>query len=489
MDRFDLLIVGGGINGAAIARDAAIRGAKVLLVERDDLAAHTSSASSKLIHGGLRYLEYREFRLVREALKERAILLRTAPHVVRPLRFVLPEGAGAIRPRWMVRAGLLLYDLMALRGGLPRSRGVGRNAAALRAPLAGRPRLLSYWDAWADDSRLVVLNALDAAEQGAEIATRTELVRARRQGEVWRADLSDGRVVEASAIVNAAGPWVGEMLGRLGETSESRARLVKGSHIAVPRLWDGEHAYILPQPDGRVVFALPFGELTLVGTTDVPVEGPADPEPSAEEVRYLCAAANLYFERETRPADVAWRYAGVRALHDDGAADAKAVTRDYQLEMSPHPGPRLLSVFGGKITTARALAETALDRLGVEGRRSTAWRMLPGGDLYPAFLDWLGELRAWLPSPLVDRLAKAYGTRLKDLLGDASRLADLGRDFGAGLYEREVRWLVEREFAGTAEDILWRRTKLGLSLAAAEQAALERYLTSLSRSPRASRSL
>jgi glycerol-3-phosphate dehydrogenase len=475
METFDLLIVGGGINGAAIARDSAIRGAKVLLVERDDLASHTSSASSKLIHGGLRYLEYREFRLVREALKEREILLRTAPHIVRPLRFVLPAQGGS-RPWWILRAGLLLYDLMALRGGLPHSRAVRRGDRPLREPLAARGRLLSYWDAAVDDSRLTVLNAVDAAERGAEIATRTELLAARRQGEVWNAELSGGRTVETRAIVNAAGPWVGELLERLGESSESRTRLVKGSHIAVPRLWSGDHAYILPQPDGRVVFALPFKELTLLGTTDIDVDDPADPEAGEDEVRYLCEAANLYFGRNIAPADVVWRYCGVRALYDDGAADSKAVTRDYHLELSAVPGAKLLSVFGGKITTARALAEAALDRLQVEGRRSTASTMLPGGDLYPAFLEWLDALGEWMPPTLVQRLMTAYGTRLKDLVGGALDLPALGRHFGADLYEREVRWLVDREFARSADDILWRRTKLGLRFTAAQRATLERYL-------------
>jgi glycerol-3-phosphate dehydrogenase len=482
MDSFDLLIVGGGVNGAAIARDSAMRGAKVLLVERDDLAAHTSSASSKLVHGGLRYLEYREFRLVREALKEREILLRTAPHIVRPLRFVLPAQGGA-RPWWMLRAGLFLYDLMALRGSLPRSRSVGRGDRPLREPLASGGRMLSYFDAAVDDSRLTVLNAVDAAERGAEIATRTELLAARRDGELWSAELSGGRTVKARTIVNAAGPWVGALLEKLGEASESRTRLVKGSHIAVPRLWTGDHAYILPQPDGRVVFALPYGELTLFGTTDIDVDGPADPEAGEEEVHYLCAAANLHFERKIEPADVVWRYSGVRALYDDGAADSKAVTRDYHLELSAAPGAALLSVFGGKITTARALAEAALDRLGVEGRRSTASTMLPGGDLYPAFVEWLDALGEWMPPTLVQRLMTAYGTRLKDLVGGASNLSGLGRHFGAGLYEREVRWLVEREFARTADDILWRRTKLGLRFTAAETMALERYLTSSSPSP------
>src|SRR3954469_99794 len=435
MDSFDLLVVGGGINGAAIARDAAIRGASVLLVEKDDLAAHTSSASSKLIHGGLRYLEQFEFRLVREALREREILLRTAPHVVRPLRFVLPHARG-MRPHGEVRAGLFLYDLFALRGSLPRSRRAWRYRPELHGPLQERRRLLTYWDAWADDARLTVLNAVDAAEHGAKIAVRTEFLSARREGEAWRAELSGGRTVEAGAIVNAGGPWVADVVGRLHGTARSRVRWIKGSHIAVPRLWDGDHAYILQQPDRRVVFALPYrGEYTLIGTTDVPVDGPDDPEASADEIRYLCEAADRYFGRQVVPADVKWHYSGVRALYDDGARNARAVTRDWHLELDPAPGAKLLSVFGGKITTARALAETALDRLGVEGRRSTAWKMLPGGDLYPAFLDWLREISEWMPPLLVARLSQAYGTRLKDIIGDAASLHALGEHFGAGLFE------------------------------------------------------
>jgi glycerol-3-phosphate dehydrogenase len=479
MDGFDLLIVGGGINGAAIARDAAMRGSKVLLVERDDLAAHTSSASSKLIHGGLRYLEHYEFRLVREALAEREILLRTAPHIVRPLRFLLPH-CPALRPHWMIRAGLLLYDLFSIRGSLPRSRRVGRRDQALLAPLQQGRRVLSYWDAWVDDSRLTILNAVAAAENGAEIATRTEFLSARRDGEVWRAELSGGRAVAAKAIVNAAGPWVADVLGsRLAETSESRVRLVKGSHIVVPALWEGEQAYILQQSDGRVVFALPFkGDFTIVGTTDIPVERPEDAAIAPDETRYLCEAADRYFTRQVVPADVVWSYSGIRALHDDGAPDAKSVTRDYHLELDPDPGPKLLSVFGGKITTARALAEEALDRLGIEGRRSTSHSFLPGGDLYPDFLKWLEALAAWMPQPLLARLSGAYGTRLRDMIGDAKSLADLGRHFGEGLYERELRWLRDREFARTADDILWRRTKLGLVMSPAEARAVEEWLQS-----------
>ncbi|HEV2816044.1 MAG TPA: glycerol-3-phosphate dehydrogenase [Allosphingosinicella sp.] len=472
MDNFDLLVIGGGINGAAIARDAAGRGLDVLLVEKDDLAAHTSSASSKLIHGGLRYLERFEFRLVREALHEREILLRTAPHLVRPLKFVLPDPPGG-RPFWMLRAGLLLYDLLAGRGSLPRSRRLRGGDPALKPGLA----LAAYWDAFVDDARLVVLNALDAAERGAEIATRTGLVAARRDGDAWAADLRGGRRVRARMIVNAAGPWVAEVLkDRLGAGTASNVRLVKGSHILVPRLWEGDQAYILQQGDGRVVFALPYGRHSLIGTTDVPVAAPGEAIVSAEETDYLCAAANAYFVRRIGPEDVTWSYAGVRALYDDGAAQAKDVTREYRLELDPAPGPKLLSVFGGKITTARALALEALDALGVGGLKFTAGSALPGGNVSAEFNARLDSLAAWLPAPLLGRLAFAYGTRLETLLGDACALADLGRHFGAGLYEAEIRYLVETEFARTADDIIWRRTKLGLEMSRAEQKALAQWL-------------
>ncbi len=465
MDSFDLLIIGGGINGCAIARDAAGRGLTVLLVEKDDLASHTSSASSKLIHGGLRYLEQYEFGLVRESLRERQVMLATAPHIVRPLLFVLPDPPGG-RPWWMIRLGLLLYDLMSRGDELPRSRGLGRKPNAFRAPLKpGRFRLGTYWDAWVDDARLVALNALDAHERGAEIATRTEFLSARRDGEAWVAELAGGRAVRATIIVNAAGPWVAETLNQRLETeAESRVRLIKGSHILVPRLYEGDHAYILQQADGRVVFALPYGDRNLIGTTDVPVAAPEDAVCTPDEIAYLCAAANAYFTTQVGPADVSWSYAGVRALYDDGEAEAKDVTRDYHLELDDTPGPKLLSVFGGKITTARHLAVEALDRLGIGGFKFTRRTPLPGGDIDAAFNLALIPLALWMPEELLARLARAYGTRIVKLVGSAVHLRDLGRHFGAGLYEREVRYLIDTEFARTAEDIIWRRTRLGLKL-------------------------
>lgn len=476
MDQFDLLVIGGGINGAAVARDAAGRGASVLLVEKDDLAGHTSSASSKLVHGGLRYLEHRQFRLVRESLEEREILLRTAPHVVRPLRFVLPHAPG-MRPWWTVRAGLGLYDLLAGRkSSLPWSRRTRatEDAAPLRPEARGR--LACYWDAWADDARLTVLNAVDASERGAEIATRTELLSARREGGRWIAELSGGRTVSARKIVNAAGPWVADVLARLGVESESKVRLVKGSHIVVPRLAEGDQAYILQQPDGRVVFALPFGAHTLIGTTDVPVDRPGDAAISDEETHYLLDAANRWFVRQLAPEDIVWRYAGVRALHDDGAASAQKVTRDYRLELDETNGAPLLSLFGGKLTTARALAAEAVERIGIEGRKWTRWEPLPGGDIMPGFNDHLDRLGTWMPRPLLLRLARSYGTRLDQAVGGAASLRQLGRHLGAGLYEAELHYLVEKEFARTADDVLWRRTKLGLEMSAAERAAVCRAL-------------
>jgi glycerol-3-phosphate dehydrogenase len=477
MDTFDLLVIGGGINGSAIARDAAGRGLAVLLVEKDDLASHTSSASSKLIHGGLRYLEQYEFKLVRESLRERQAMLATAPHIVQPLLFVLPDPPGG-RPWWMIRLGLFLYDLMSRGDDLPRSQGLGRKPNAYRAPLKpGNFRLGTYWDAWVDDARLVALNALDAYERGAEIATRTEFLSARRDGDAWVASLAGGREVRATIIVNAAGPWVAETLNQRLETeAESRVRLIKGSHILVPRLYAGDHAYILQQQDGRVVFALPYGDRNLVGTTDIPVERPEDAVCTPDEIAYLCAAANAYFTRQIAPADVSWSYAGVRALYDDGEAEAKDVTRDYHLELDDTPGPRLLSVFGGKITTARHLASEVMDRLGIGGLRFTRTAPLPGGDIDKAFNVALIPLALWMPEELILRLARAYGTRLKNVVGNAVHLRDLGRHFGAGLYEHEVRYLIDTEFAKSADDILWRRTKLGLKLTPKEAKALADWM-------------
>jgi len=462
---YDILIIGGGINGCAIAREASLLGLKVLLVEKDDLASHTSSASTKLIHGGLRYLETYEFRLVREALHERERLLAAAPHLIRPMTFVLPH-AHAVRPWWMVRIGLYLYDLLAGRSSLPRSRGLHAKDKAFSDPLKGSHKGFVYSDAWVDDARLTLANALDAAANGAEIATRTELLSAKRRDGVWRAELSDGRTVEARAVVNAAGPWVAELFGRIDADARSNVRLVKGSHIVVPRLFDGDHAYILQQPDRRIVFAIPYErDFTEIGTTDIPVERPEDAICSDEEVAYLCDAVNLYFTKQVAPADVTYKWSGVRPLHDDGAAKAQAVTRDYVLELD-QDGPPLLSVFGGKITTARALAEEALEKLapilGVEPQPMTRARVFPGGAI-PAFDHFLSQVRAQWPFLGDDRsrrMAHAYGSALSEMLRDVT---ELGEELGGGLTATEVGWMRDREWARTAEDVLWRRSKIGLS--------------------------
>ncbi len=478
---FDLLIVGGGINGAGIARDAAGRGLKVCLVEQDDLASHTSSASTKLIHGGLRYLEHYAFRLVREALAERERLLAIAPHIVWPMRFVLPmardpEGAG--RSAWKLRAGLFLYDHLGGRRVLQASRTHRLDGTGFGAGLKpGITRGFSYADCWVEDSRLVVLNAMDAAERGAAIRTRTRLVGARRVDGHWRADVLDlatgtAETVHAAMLVNAAGPWVGEVLaGATDRPAVARTRLVKGSHIVVRRLYPGEHAYLLQNPDGRVVFIIPYeGAFSLIGTTDMPwTEGAARPVISAEETAYLCESVSRWLDRAVTPADLVWSYAGLRPLHDDGAASASAVTRDYVLALdAPDGGAPLLSIYGGKITTYRRLAEAALVKLRIDGASWTAGTPLPGGDIphgdFEAFVSDLSAATPFLAPAQARRLARAYGTRAAALLGNARRPCDLGQDVGAGLTGAEIDYLVSHEFARTAEDVLWRRSKLGLHM-------------------------
>lgn len=472
----DLLIIGGGINGTAIARDAAMGGASVLLVEKDDLAAHTSSASTKLIHGGLRYLEYYEFKLVREALKERERLLRAAPHLIYPMHFVLPH-ENAVRPWWLVRLGLLLYDTIGGRITLPRSRSLRKSDTNYLKPLQRPGKGFVYSDAWVDDARLVVLNAIDAARHGAEICTRTALVSARRDGTVWTATLSDGRTVTARNLVNAAGPWVAEALALTGANARSGVRLIKGSHIVVPRLFDHDQAYMLQQPDRRIVFAIAYeGDKTLIGTTDVPVEKPEDAKITADEIDYLCAATNRYFMNQISPSDVVRTYSGVRPLYDDGASEAKAVTRDYVLELDDAKisgGPPLLSVFGGKITTARHLAEEVVEKLGLRSGQ-TRDAILPGGDIgnFDIFLADVRRRYPFLTSDQSHRMARAYGSMLDNFVA-----SDMGEDFGDGLTAREVDWLVAHEWARTVDDIIWRRTKLGLVLNEKQIARLTIYMS------------
>jgi len=482
---YDLLIVGGGINGCAIAREAALLGLKVLLVERDDLAGHTSSASTKLIHGGLRYLEYYEFKLVAEALRERERLIHAAPHIIRPLLFVLPQ-ENAVRPWWMIRLGLYLYDMLGGKMSLPRSRGLRASDTAYSAPLKGGNRGFVYSDAFVDDSRLTMLNAMDAAANGAEIAVGVALDSARREEDVWRAALSDGREIEARAIVNAAGPWVHRLLDRLGVDAKSDVRLVKGSHIVVPKLYDGDHAYILQLPDRRIVFAIPYqGEFTEIGTTDIPVENPEDATIGADEIAYLCDAANSHFVKQIRPADVTSSWSGVRPLYDDGASEAKAVTRDYVLELDTD-GPPLLSVFGGKITTARHLAEEALGKLseplGLSAHSVTRARVFPGGAIpdFPLFLAQVRTTWPFLGEARSERMAHAYGTMLADMLGGVIGEAGMGADLGGGLTEIEARWMKNREWARTSEDALMRRSKIGLHLNEAERAIFAERWSALS---------
>lgn len=476
-DIYDLLIIGGGINGAGIARDAAGRGLRVLLCEKDDLASATSSASSKLIHGGLRYLEYGEFRLVRKALKEREVLLNAAPHIVWPLRFVLPLDENA-RPAWLIRLGLFLYDNLAGRRRLGGSRSVRLQKAPEGAPL--KPHLKKgflYSDCWVDDARLVILTCVDARERGADIRPRTACTRARREDGLWRVTLEGEHPgeVTARALVNAAGPWVDQVQERVvGENEPKRLRLVKGSHIVVDRLYDGGQAYILQNTDKRVVFALPFlDRFTLIGTTDEDFEGdPAEVAISAAETAYLSAAVNRYFGRQIGPADVCWTYAGVRPLYDSGEQSASAVTRDYVFDLeAPEDSAPVLTIFGGKITTYRQLAEHALRELlpalGREAKPWTANATLPGGDFpdgdFDAFLAGLQAAYPFLPAPLAHRYARQYGTRAHRMLERAAAVEDLGEELRPGLYQREADYLRAEEWAATEDDILWRRTKLGLA--------------------------
>lgn len=495
---FDLLIVGGGINGAGIARDAAGRGLSVMLVEAEDLAQHTSSASTKLIHGGLRYLEYGEFRLVREALIERERLWGMAPHIIWPLRFVLPQ-THSPRPAWMVRLGLFLYDHIGGRKKLPATETIDLASAPQGAGLrAGARRAFVYSDCWVEDSRMVVLNAMDAASRGAQIATRTRLIAAQRAGALWQARIVDAtgeRTVMARALVNAAGPWVEDVLQRTQHGAPSNrpargVRLIKGSHIVVPRLYPGEHAFLLQNPDRRVVFAIPYErEFTLIGTTDEAWTGPpAQAAISQGETDYLLETVNRYFETRLTTDDVRWSYAGIRPLYDDHAANASAVTRDYVLDLDAAPGlAPMLSVFGGKITTFRKLAEHAMEKLAphfpMAGGAWTAGATLPGGDLpggdFDAFVAELCAERPALPFGLLRRLARAYGSRVEHLLKGVRTIEDMGRDLGGGLTEAELRYLVDHEWARTAQDVLWRRSKMGLHVLPGAEAQIEAALQGL----------
>jgi D-erythritol 1-phosphate dehydrogenase len=479
----DLLVIGGGVNGAGIARDAVGRGLSVVLCEKGDLAEGTSSRSGKLVHGGLRYLEYYEFRLVREALIEREVLLEAAPHIIWPMRFVLPHSPEQ-RAAWMLWLGLFLYDHLGGRKRLPGCRRINLRAAPEGHIIRDEFRLaFEYSDCWVDDARLVVLNALDARQRGATVLTRTTAKSARRVDGLWEIDLGeDGNAagtsyrLRARAIVNAAGPWVENVIGQVARlNSRRRVRLVKGSHIVVKKFWDGPQAYLFQNDDKRVIFVNPYeDDLCLIGTTDVAYAGAAeDVVVEDAEIDYLLAAVNRYVTHVLRRADVQYAYSGVRPLYDDNAANPSAVTRDYVFDTDGGAGRApLLSVFGGKITTYRKLAEHAMAELaGVFPRMGGAWTArapLPGGDLpdsdFSRFLATIRQRHSWLPAPLAQHYARLYGTRVDAVLGSAGSLADLGRHFGGLLYEREACYLREMEWAQTADDILLRRTKHGLHL-------------------------
>jgi len=498
-NQVDLLIIGGGINGAGIARDAAGRGLSVALCEQGDIAGATSSASSKLIHGGLRYLETGQFRLVHESLTERETLLSIAPHLMRPTRFVIPH-TPQLRPAWMMRLGLTFYDWLGSRlctscgrRTLPASQAIVLSSSPYGRALQPDYRTgFVYSDVQTDDARLVILNLRDAAERGASILARTRLISARREDNLWCATLLDtitGRMEDyhARALVNAAGPWVASLFDRL-PTSQKKygIRLVKGSHIVVPRLYDGKHAYTLQHTDRRIIFLLPWEQnFTLIGTTDIELSNPAEPPKiSAEEIAYLCAAVNRYTQKQIHPADVVWQFSGMRALFDDGKDNASTVTRDYRLQLdgTTDEAP-LLSVFGGKLTTYRRLAERAMEKLHpwfpASSQAWTANIALPGGDCPLA--ETISQLQAGhpsLPPAWLEQLARRHGSRALMLLADVREPKDLGLDFGGGLHEIEVAHFLAHEWAHEADDILWRRTKTGLHMTHEQRAWFAKWLAS-----------
>ncbi|WP_105404054.1 MULTISPECIES: glycerol-3-phosphate dehydrogenase [Neorhizobium] len=492
----DIFVIGGGINGCGIARDAAGRGYSVALAEMDDFASGTSSGATKLIHGGLRYLEHYEFRLVRESLMERETLWAMAPHIIWPMRFVLPYHKGGVRPAWLIRLGLFLYDHLGGRKLLPPTAVLD-----MRTDPAGNPlkplftKAFEYSDGWVDDARMVVLNARDAADRGALILPRTRVVAARRENGVWTIGTCDTRTgktetYQARMLVNAAGPWVDQVIREaFGNNDARHVRLVQGSHIVVKRKFEGSRAYFFQNRDNRIIFAIPYeNDFTLIGTTDRDYSGnPKDVKISEEETTYLCNAASEYFREPVRPADIVWTYSAVRPLFDDGASKAQEATRDYVLKVDVTQGAPLLNVFGGKLTTYRRLSEHALEKIaeaiGAKGHSWTAKSHLPGGD-FPAqgYEEEVVKLKArypFLEERHARRLVRRYGTRAAMILDGATRMQDLGHHFGGDLYEAEVKYLVDREWAMSAEDVLWRRTKDGLRLSETERQYLEEYMAAI----------
>ncbi|MFQ5656094.1 MAG: glycerol-3-phosphate dehydrogenase [Candidatus Methylomirabilales bacterium] len=491
---FDLFVVGGGINGVGIARDAAGRGLKIALCDQGDLGGATSWTSTKLIHGGLRYLEHREFRLVRESLAEREVLLKNAPHLVRPLRFVLPH-VPELRPAWMIRAGLFLYDHLSWRNSLPGSKRLDLRSSSFGGGLrAGFRQGFAYSDCLVDDARLVIVNARDASARSAKVMVRKGFAGAEVVDGIWQVHLVDSETGERSfgrarALVNVAGPWVAKVRSLIkGVTLGKRIRLIKGSHIVVPRLYNGEHAYILQNDDGRLVFVIPFeGLYSLIGSTEVEVQGePGSFNISDEEVNYLCRAVGRYLSREVRPYDVVWSFAGLRPLFGDNEDNLSAITRDYEVELDTVNGTPVLTVYGGKISTYRRLAELVLEKLTTFfPDMKSSWtdsRPLPGGDIpngdFDTFVREVAGEYSRLPQELVQSLARRYGTLCREVLGGARNVESLGQHFGAGLYAREVDYLINHEWARTADDILWRRTKAGLHMSQDERTTVADYLSS-----------
>ncbi len=493
----DLFVIGGGINGCGIARDAIGRGYSVALAEMNDFASGTSSGATKLIHGGLRYLEHYEFRLVRESLMEREILWAMAPHIIWPMRFVLPYHKGGIRPAWLIRLGLFLYDHLGGRKLLPATKVID-----MRRDPAGKPlkslftKAFEYSDGWVDDARMVVLNARDAADKGALIMPRTKVVAARRENGVWAIETLDtvtgeARHFQARMLVNAAGPWVDHVIrAAFGQNEARHVRLVQGSHIVVKKKFNDPRAYFFQNPDNRIIFAIPYEQdFTLIGTTDRDYKAdPKDVKISEEETAYLCKCASEYFNEPVRPEDIVWTYSAVRPLFDDGASKAQEATRDYVLKLEGEGGQApLLNVFGGKLTTYRRLSEHALEKIGaaigIKGSPWTAKSHLPGGDFaatgYEAEVRKLKGGYPFLDDAHARRLVRRYGTKAMIVLGHARGTEDLGRCFGSDLYEVEVRYLIEHEWARHADDVLWRRTKEGLRLTKEQAAVLEEYMTAL----------
>lgn len=488
----DVFVIGGGVNGTGIARDAVGRGHSVMLAEMHDLASGTSSAATKLVHGGLRYLEHYEFRLVRESLIEREVLWASAPHIIWPLRFVLPYEKN-LRPAWLLRVGLFIYDHLGGRKLLPATRTLDLTKDPAGRPLKpGHTVAFEYSDGWVDDARLVALNARDAADKGATVLTQTRVVSARRENGLWTIEMEgpggERRTTSARLLVNAAGPWVDHVIREtVGRNEAHHVRLVKGSHIVVKKLFDHDRCYFFQNADGRIFFAIPYeGDFTLIGTTDMDYEGdPTGVKISDAEIDYLCAAASEYFIRPVTRDEIVWTYSGVRPLFDDGASAAQEATRDYVLKTEGEAGNGpLINIFGGKLTTHRRLSEQVVDKidglLGAKGPRWTKTAHLPGGDFPPTAFDpevrKLAAQKKNLDPVFIRRLVRAYGTLAADVLGDATTTADLGQHFGTTLYAREVDYLMDREWARTADDVLWRRTKQGLRFTTNEKAELARYM-------------